>query len=299
MYENDPLGQMTNVILPKIIERVKENHTTLTALTDRLAALEKRHDNFVTHMESGVSGSGAPDQQVSAVSAALSILTERVKALENDRSDTASVSAGLQGLAERVQALEDGTATPVALTGENVDAFTNLREAVSSLGQRLNQLTEEVRLNHNESTTPGGMTEIQGAGLSGLAVHMKEAEERIQQLYVSLQLLSGQVSDVQIKLDRLAEKPAVKTRRGRKKKLPRPEGLTCENVLFANYALKATKGNVSEACGLMPDISEEKMAYIEQMPTEEIDMLYNPDELPPDTNIPREYAQTNWREVEA
>lgn len=112
--------------------------------------------------------------------------------------------------------------------------------------------------------------------------------------------LTTELAACKDKLAELAERtpaPAVKRRR-RKKNLARPEDLTPVDVLRANYALCATKGDVKQACSIMPNVSPEKMEYIEQMSSADIDDLYNPDLLGDEPGIDIKYAQTNWREVE-
>lgn len=185
MYENDPLGQLTNVIMPKLIEKLKANTQDIADIKRQLA--------------------------------------------------------------------------------ENNDAVQDVRNDITILA--------------------GAKPADEGS--------VRQLLDMVQTVREEFAALKEQVAN--------APAPETKVRKPRKKKaqapLVRPDDLTCEDVLYANYALRATKGNVCEACAIMPDISEAKMAYIEQMSTEEIDELYNPDNIHTES-IPLIYAQTNWREVQ-
>lgn len=114
---------------------------------------------------------------------------------------------------------------------------------------------------------------------------------------------------------RLEEKPApapapeVKVRKRRTKKSevkeekgewvihPLVEKLTGDDVLSANYALAATKGNPSEAVLLMPDIDDMTMELVSRMNSKQIREIV---EAHPTTvtNIDAKYAKGRWDEVD-
>lgn len=99
----------------------------------------------------------------------------------------------------------------------------------------------------------------------------------------------------------LEPKPEVKKRAPRKKKqsvlVSRPDKLTTADVLYANHALVATNGNIELACAIEPSVPQPAMAYVEQMTTDEVMEMWNPDELADVTDVPHEYSRGNWRDV--
>lgn len=102
--------------------------------------------------------------------------------------------------------------------------------------------------------------------------------------------------------------PAPKKRAPRKKKeevaAPVDDGtpgvvaadLTGDDILCANYALCATKGDIDEALPLIPDMTREAFAKVDAMPTKDIvaTVAAKPVTL---TNIDAKFASANWREI--
>lgn len=94
------------------------------------------------------------------------------------------------------------------------------------------------------------------------------------------------------------EAPAVKKRTRKKRVLVmRPDKLTTADVLYANHALVATNGNIETACAIDPSVPQSVMAYVEQMTTDEVMEMWNPDEIADVTDVPHEYSRGNWRDV--
>lgn len=114
--------------------------------------------------------------------------------------------------------------------------------------------------------------------------------------------LADEVQQLTVKVKELSERsiaPATVTRKRtrRKKNLPIPEGgISPLDILRANYALATTKGDVDWASALSR-LPQDKVAYIENMTSAEIDEIYNPDLLTDEPSIDIRYAQTNWREL--
>lgn len=103
--------------------------------------------------------------------------------------------------------------------------------------------------------------------------------------------------------------PAPKKRAPRKKKeesAPATKGerfggtvvanITGDDILSANYALSATKGDVDEACMLMPDIDKTRMETIARMCSEQVREIVaaSPTTV---TNIDSKYASARWDEI--
>ena len=102
--------------------------------------------------------------------------------------------------------------------------------------------------------------------------------------------------------------PAPKKRVSRKKKeeavAPVDDGtpgvvaadLTGDDILCANYALCATKGDIDEALPLIPDMTREAFAKVDAMSTKDIvaTVAAKPVTM---TNIDAKFATANWREI--
>ena len=102
--------------------------------------------------------------------------------------------------------------------------------------------------------------------------------------------------------------PAPKKRVSRKKKeeavVPVDDGtpgvvaddLTGDDILCANYALSATKGDIDEALPLIPDMTREAFAKVDAMSTKDIvaTVAAKPVTM---TNIDAKFATANWREI--
>lgn len=145
------------------------------------------------------------------------------------------------------------------------------------------------------------------ADLANERVARGAAEDRLTDLTADLDkecaargALEEKFTELTEKVSELASRtpaPAVKKRVRRKKNLPKPDSLTPLDILRANYALVTTKGDVDWASALMPAVPREKIEYIANMTSAEIDEIYNPDLLSDEPAIDIRYAQTHWSEV--
>lgn len=172
-----------------------------------------------------------------------------------------------------------------------VDLETGLGEA----GTRLLDLENVVTLQKQQMKDMSAAQEDAGKALGKMYEAMKQYKLR-------LDILEA----------RLEEKPApdVKVRRSRKKKTEEaaaPKGeryssaliadITGDDIISANYALAATKGDIDEACVLMPDVDRHKMELIAGMCSAQMRDIVK--EFPVTvTNIDFKYGAGRWDEVD-
>lgn len=127
---------------------------------------------------------------------------------------------------------------------------------------------------------------------------MKTYKERIEKLEEEVAALKAQPA------------PEVKVKRASRKKkeaapaAPKGErfgetvvaNITGDDILAANYALAATKGDVNEACMLMPDIDRTRMDIISRMNSEQVREIVAASPITI-TNIDAKYVTGRWDEL--
>lgn len=77
---------------------------------------------------------------------------------------------------------------------------------------------------------------------------------------------------------------------------PTPVPVTGNDILHANYALCAAKGNIGEARMCEPSVSREAFEYIASLTAEEILDIVGKSPVDDET-IPYKYVQSNWADV--
>lgn len=124
-------------------------------------------------------------------------------------------------------------------------------------------------------------------------------EISVGQLLQSVRDLATRVNALERKFD-AAPPTETKVRRRRKTAAlaPKPENLTADDVLHANYALRATKGDPHKAKELDPDIPLDVFHYVKDMSDEEVLSYYDSNTFDPMYPIPAAYLQANWKNVE-
>ena len=129
----------------------------------------------------------------------------------------------------------------------------------------------------------------------------------IEKLYEALKSYKARIEELEAKLN-AQPAPEVKVRKRRTKKAeakeekgewvihPQVEHITGDDILAANYALAATKGSVSEAGLLMPDIDDKTMELVARMNSRQIREIVeaHPTTI---TNIDAKYATGRWDEI--
>lgn len=132
--------------------------------------------------------------------------------------------------------------------------------------------------------------------------------EAIRKIYDVLKQYKARIETLEERLN-AQPAPEVKVRKRRTKKSevkeekgewvihPLVEKLTGDDILAANYALAATKGNTSEAVLLMPDIDDMTMELVARMNSKQIREIVeaHPTTI---TNIDAKYAKGRWDEVD-
>lgn len=132
--------------------------------------------------------------------------------------------------------------------------------------------------------------------------------EAIRKIYDALKQYKARIETLEERLN-AQPAPEVKVRKRRTKKSevkeekgewvihPLVEKLTGDDILAANYALAATKGNTSEAVLLMPDIDDMTMELVARMNSKQIREIVeaHPTTI---TNIDAKYAKGRWDEVD-
>lgn len=145
--------------------------------------------------------------------------------------------------------------------------------------------------------------------LSNLCTTVDDQVEAIRKIYEALKQYKARIEALEEKLN-AQPAPEVKVRRSRKKKTDEaaaPKGeryssaliadITGDDILSANYALAATKGNIDEACVLMPDVDRRKMELIAGMCSAQMRDIVK--EFPVTvTNIDFKYGAGRWDEVD-
>ena len=145
--------------------------------------------------------------------------------------------------------------------------------------------------------------------LSNLCTTVDDQVEAIRKIYEALKQYKARIEALEEKLN-AQPAPEVKVRRSRKKKTDEaaaPKGeryssaliadITGDDILSANYALAATKGNIDEACVLMPDVDRHKMELIAGMCSAQMRDIVK--EFPVTvTNIDFKYGAGRWDEVD-
>lgn len=144
--------------------------------------------------------------------------------------------------------------------------------------------------------------------LSNLCVTVDDQVEAIRKIYEALKQYKARIETLEERLN-AQPAPEVKVRKRRTKKSeakeekgewvihPLVEKLTGDDILAANYALAATKGNASEAVLLMPDIDDTTMELVARMNSKQIREIVeaHPTTI---TNIDAKYAKGRWDEVD-
>lgn len=132
--------------------------------------------------------------------------------------------------------------------------------------------------------------------------------EAIRKIYDALKQYKARIETLEERLN-AQPAPEVKVRKRRTKKSevkeekgewvihPHVEHITGDDILAANYALAATKGNTSEAVLLMPDIDDMTMELVARMNSKQIREIVeaHPTTI---TNIDAKYAKGRWDEVD-
>lgn len=132
--------------------------------------------------------------------------------------------------------------------------------------------------------------------------------DAIRKIYEALKQYKARIEELEAKLN-AQPAPEVKVRKRRTKKSeakeekgkwvihPHVEHITGDDILAANYALAATKGNTSEAVLLMPDIDDMTMELVARMNSKQIREIVeaHPTTI---TNIDAKYATGRWDEVD-
>ena len=132
--------------------------------------------------------------------------------------------------------------------------------------------------------------------------------DAIRKIYEALKQYKARIEELEAKLN-AQPAPEVKVRKRRTKKSdvkeekgewvihPHVEHITGDDILAANYALAATKGNTSEAVLLMPDIDDMTMELVARMNSKQIREIVeaHPTTI---TNIDAKYAKGRWDEVD-
>lgn len=132
--------------------------------------------------------------------------------------------------------------------------------------------------------------------------------DAIRKIYEALKQYKARIEELEAKLN-AQPAPEVKVRKRRTKKSdvkeekgewvihPHVEHITGDDILAANYALAATKGNTSEAVLLMPDIDDTTMELVARMNSKQIREIVeaHPTTI---TNIDAKYAKGRWDEVD-
>lgn len=133
--------------------------------------------------------------------------------------------------------------------------------------------------------------------------------EAIRKIYDALKQYKARIETLEERLN-AQPAPEVKVRRSRKKKTEEaaaPKGeryssaliadITGDDIISANYALAATKGDIDEACVLMPDVDRHKMELIAGMCSAQMRDIVK--EFPITvTNIDFKYGAGRWDEVD-
>ena len=145
--------------------------------------------------------------------------------------------------------------------------------------------------------------ELMQQKVSELVFAQEELGKATRKMYEAMMLYKERIE----KLEAAKPAPEVKVRRTRKKKAanePKGEtfsaaeldGLTGDDIMSANYALAATKGDVDEACTLMPDVERHKIELVSRMTSEQIRSVT---EATGTTilNIDSKLANARWDEV--
>lgn len=145
--------------------------------------------------------------------------------------------------------------------------------------------------------------------LSNLCVTVDDQVEAIRKIYEALKQYKTRIETLEERLN-AQPAPEVKVRRSRKKKTEdtaAPKGeryssaliadITGDDIISANYALAATKGDIDEACVLMPDVDRHKMELIAGMCSAQMRDIVK--EFPITvTNIDFKYGAGRWDEVD-
>ena len=143
--------------------------------------------------------------------------------------------------------------------------------------------------------------------LSNLCATIDDQAEAIRKIYEALKQYKARIETLEEKLN-AQPAPEVKVRKRRTKKSevkeekgewvihPHVEHITGDDILAANYALAATKGNTSEAVLLMPDIDDTTMELVARMNSKQIREIVeaHPTTI---TNIDAKYATGRWDEI--
>lgn len=116
--------------------------------------------------------------------------------------------------------------------------------------------------------------------------------------------MNERMSLLETKVAELAESAAPKkvVRRRRKSaattedKPAHPVPVTGNDILHANYALAASRGNIAEACMCEPSVSREAFEYIASLTAEQILDIVAGSPVDDET-IPYKYVQSNWADV--
>lgn len=174
---------------------------------------------------------------------------------------------------------------------DNRQRIEDLESALADSGARVLALENTVALQQQKMQDMAAAQEDMGKALGKMYEAMKTYKERIE------------------KLEAAQPAPEVKVRRSRKKKTEEtaaPKGeryssaliadITGDDILSANYALAATKGDIDEACVLMPDVDRHKMELIAGMCSAQMRDIVK--EFPVTvTNIDFKYGTGRWDEV--
>ena len=183
-----------------------------------------------------------------------------------------------------------------------MDALEQLTNVV------LPKLVEKIREQKETLNDHAKLIDGHEEALGKLWHSVDDQAEAIRKIYDAMKQYKARIETLEERLN-AQPAPEVKVRKRRTKKSevkeekgewvihPHVEHITGDDILAANYALAATKGNTSEAVLLMPDIDDTTMELVARMNSKQIREIVeaHPTTI---TNIDAKYAKGRWDEVD-
>lgn len=144
-------------------------------------------------------------------------------------------------------------------------------------------------------------------GIAEAGVDTVRVEELIRSMTAEfMEEMNDRMTLLETKVAELAESAPKKVVRRRRKNAATTEDtqarpvhavpVTGNDILHANYALAASRGNITEACMCEPSVSREAFEYIAGLTAEQILDIVAGSPVDDET-IPYKYVQSNWADV--